>query len=449
MKKKLGFVILIAVTILIFQKNYKKNELKKDEKVHYLEEILNIESGSRLEKDYLVFKLNNKYGIMTQDGKIVKNGEYDQIISLDDKMYLLLKENELVAYNVEKNKLFRLDGMSIIGENLYKILKNGKYGVIDSEFNVVVEPINDRVENKNDRILIINKEKLEVLDRDMNARIKDIPNSFQEVELGVGNTIYFKIDNKWGILGNNGQTLVDAKYDKLVNLNDENIVIGYIEDETYLINLEKKIEKKIEYENYSKESENTIMVMKDNKIGYIDDTGREIIPLKYEGGFYFSKYRDFLQLKENGEWKLLDLTTLKEKKLPYTDIGEYVEGYMVAEKDEKYGYIDKDGKVKIPFKYSIAENFKESVGVVASSDGYGAIDKSGKEIVPLIYDEVYVNEGYIYVVKDKKIGLFDKDGTKILPVEYDNLSVVENERVLFEKEGKLGIIKMNGEENGN
>lgn len=241
MKKKLGFVILIAVTILIFQKNYKKNELKKDEKVHYLEEILNIESGSRLEKDYLVFKLNNKYGIMTQDGKIIKNGEYDQIISLDDKMYLLLKENELVAYNVEKNKLFRLDGMSIIGENLYKILKNGKYGVVDSEFNVVVEPINDRVENKNDRILIINKEKLEVLDRDMNARIKDIPNSFQEVELGVGNTIYFKIDNKWGILGNNGQTLVDAKYDKLVNLNDENIVIGYIEDETYLINLEKKI----------------------------------------------------------------------------------------------------------------------------------------------------------------------------------------------------------------
>lgn len=140
---------------------------------------------------------------------------------------------------------------------------------------------------------------------------------------------------------------------------------------------------------------------------------------------------------------------IEGKKLPYTDIGEYVEGYMVAEKDEKYGYIDKDGKVKIPFKYSIAENFKESVGVVASSDGYGAIDKSGKEIVPLIYDEVYVNEGYIYVVKDKKIGLFDKDGTKILPVEYDNLSVVENERVLFEKEGKLGIIKMNGEENGN
>ena len=126
MKKKLGFVILIAVTILVFQKNYKKNELKKDEKIHYLEEILNIEIGSRLEKDYLVFKLNNKYGIMTQDGKIIKNGEYDQIISLDDKMYLLLKEDELMAYNVENNKLFRLDGMSIIGENLYKILKNGK-----------------------------------------------------------------------------------------------------------------------------------------------------------------------------------------------------------------------------------------------------------------------------------------------------------------------------------
>ncbi|MGL5208446.1 WG repeat-containing protein [Cetobacterium sp.] len=448
MKKKLGIALFIAVMIVIFQRSYKTTKSGKEIN-QYSKKFLNIDSGSRLEKNFLIFKLNNKYGIMTQDGSIIKKNEYNQIINLDEKMYLLLTDKGLFAYNIEGNKEFKLEGMSIIGENLYKILKNNKYGIVDSEFNTIVEPVNNRIENKNDRILIINEDKLEVLNRNENMKIKEIRNSFQEVTVGVGNTIYFKTDDKWGILENNGEILIDSKYDRFVNLNDENLVIGYIKNETYLINLEKKIEKRIDYDNYSKESESTIMVMKNNKIGYINDSGEEIVPLKYDGGFYFSKNRDFIQLKENEEWKLLNTVTLEEKKLPYTDIGEFVEGYMVAEKNQKYGYIDGNGEEKIPFKYTIAENFKEGIGIVASPNGYGAIDKNGVEIIPLIYDEVYVNKGYIYVTKDKKIGIFNKGGKEIIPIEYDNLSIVENERVLFEKDGKLGIIKMKGDENGN
>lgn len=448
MKKKLGIALFIAVMIVIFQRSYKTTKSGKEIN-QYSKKFLNIDSGSRLEKNFLIFKLNNKYGIMTQDGSIIKKNEYNQIINLDEKMYLLLTDKGLFAYNIEGNKEFKLEGMSIIGENLYKILKNNKYGIVDSEFNTIVEPVNNRIENKNDRILIINEDKLEVLNRNENMKIKEIRNSFQEVTVGVGNTIYFKTDDKWGILENNGEILIDSKYDRFVNLNDENLVIGYIKNETYLINLEKKIEKRIDYDNYSKESESTIMVMKNNKIGYINDSGEEIVPLKYDGGFYFSKNRDFIQLKENEEWKLLNTVTLEEKKLPYTDIGEFVEGYMVAEKNQKYGYIDGNGEEKIPFKYTIAENFKEGIGIVASPNGYGAIDKNGVEIIPLIYDEVYVNKGYIYVTKDKKIGIFNKGGKEIVPIEYDNLSIVENERVLFEKDDKLGIIKMKGDENGN
>lgn len=446
MKKKIG-LFLVILAVILFQKTYKKDEVK-EKKLKYFEKVLNIDSGSKLEKDYLIFKLDDKYGIMNQDGAIIKNNEYDQILNIDDKIYLLLKGNNLVAYNVKKDKEFQLEGMSIIGEDLYKILKDKKYGIVDSEFNIIVEPINNKIENKNDRILIINEEKLETLNTKENMLKKEIKNSFQEVKIGVGNTLYFKINDKWGILGRDNDILIEPKYDKFVDLNNQNLIVGYKNNETYLINLEKKIEKKIDYDNYSKESEKTIMVMKNNKIGYINDSGEEIIPLKYDGGFYFSKDRNFLQLKENDEWKLLNKLTLEEKKLPYTDIGEFVEGYMVAEKKQRYGYIDDNGKEKIPFKYSIAENFKDGIGVVASSSGFGAIDKSGKEIIPLIYDEIYVKDGYIYVRKDKKNGIFSKEGEEILPVEYDKLSTIENERVLFEKNGKIGIIKMKGDENG-
>lgn len=444
--KKIGIIFILATVIVVFQKNYEEN--KKIETSNYSEKVLNIEDGSTLEKDFLIFKLNNKFGIMNQSGDIIKNNNYNQVINLDEKIYLLLKDNELIAYNIKKNKELKVEGMSVIGENLYQILKNNKYGIVDSEFNIIVEPINDKIDNNNKRSLIINKNKLEVLDN--KTRIKKVEqiNNFQQARLGVGNTIYFKRGNKWGVINKNKE-IIDAKYDELINLNDKNLLVGYIKDDIYLINIEKNIEEKLGYENYSIEAENAIMVMKQNKIGYIDGNGQEIIPLKYDGGFYFSKYRDFIQLKENGKWKLLNLKTMEQIELPYSDLGEYKDEYMVAEKERKYGYIDKNGEEKIPFKYSIAEDFKDGLGVVASSNGYGVIDKNGREIIPLVYDEIFVSKGYIYGIKNKKVGLFNKEGEEILPLEYDNLGKIENNKILFKKNEKIGIIELNGDKNGN
>ena len=45
-----------------------------------------------------------------------------------------------------------------------------------------------------------------------------------------------------------------------------NILIGYTKDKTYFINLEKEIEKRIDYDNFSSEIDGKIMVLKNGKI---------------------------------------------------------------------------------------------------------------------------------------------------------------------------------------
>ena len=71
---------------------------------------------------------------------------------------------------------------------------------------------------------------------------------------------------------------------------------------------------------------------KDGKWGYIDKTGKEVVPCQYDNALGFS------------------------------------DGLAVVEKGGKCGYIDKTGKEVIPCKYDVESDF---------SDGLAAVGKGG------------------------------------------------------------------------
>ena len=89
--------------------------------------------------------------------------------------------------------------------------------------------------------------------------------------------------------------------------------------------------------------------MRNNCFGFIDKTGREVIPCEY------------------------------------FDAGVFSEGLTWVEKEGKRGYIDKTGKVVIPFVFYGAEGFSGGKARVVTVDtdivdtwSYSYIDKTGK-----------------------------------------------------------------------
>ena len=53
--------------------------------------------------------------------------------------------------------------------------------------------------------------------------------------------------------------------------------------------------------------------------------------------------------------------------------------------NDKYGYVDKTGKVIIPIKYQSVYNFSEGLAMVKLNNRWGAIDKTGEVVVPIIH----------------------------------------------------------------
>lgn len=128
----------------------------------------------------------------------------------------------------------------------------------------------------------------------------------------------------------------------------------------------------------------------DSEEGYIDKKGNEVIPL---GKFKFSDHS-----YSNG---------LKTIRVP-------------GESQTKYGFIDKNGTIKIEPIYENAYPFKDGLAAVQKNGKWGYIDTNGKTVINFKYKRIsFFSEGLASVALDEKYGYINQKGELIIPYQYD------------------------------
>ena len=142
-------------------------------------------------------------------------------------------------------------------------------------------------------------------------------------------------------------------------------------------------------------------------------------PLKYDNaGDYFSEGLAVVEL--NGKYGFIDKSGKVVIPIKYDDAWSFSEGLAEVSLNWKYGFIDKSGKVIIPIKYDYAWSFSEGLAKVTLNWKYGFIDKSGKVIIPIKYDDAWAfSEGLAKVKLNGKWGFIDKTGKVVIPIKYD------------------------------
>jgi len=163
-------------------------------------------------------------------------------------------------------------------------------------------------------------------------------------------------------------------------------------------------------------------VSKDKKYGFIDKTGMEVIPPIYdETGFYF--YEECIKMRLKGKWGLLDKKGNTLLPFIYQEIRYCKEGMVAARPAYLWGYLDKTGKVAVDFKYDETYAFSKGIAPVKSGNKWGYIDNTGAEIIlPLTYTESDIMKGKVAAelingrVRFQYAGVtrwFDKTGKEI------------------------------------
>ena len=167
------------------------------------------------------------------------------------------------------------------------------------------------------------------------------------------------------------------------------------------------------------------------KVGFIDRTGKIVIPLKFEsvGDFYNGRavalFRSRTTAKscdaKGGKYGYIDRTGEVVIPPQFDEARDFSEGLAVVKIGEKSGYIDVSGNFVIPFAGS---KFSEGLASVQASDSklVGYIDKRGKFVISPRFYRAYEFENGLAEVEamNGKRGLIDKTGKYVIEPKFDN-----------------------------
>lgn len=330
--------------------------------------------------------------------------------------------------------------------------------------------------------------------------------------------VALKMNDKWGIVDKNGQDVTQYKYDRITQVTDS-VFVGVYDGLWGVIKYDGSIVIPFEYDEiwYKTEKANPItLVSKNKKWGIYNKDNILVLDCLYDriSPIYLSNRYISISTNPTSSYKtkragLVDSQT-GEIMIPleYMELGNYSEGLVFAENmNEKYGYLDSVGNVIIPFIYEDASDFSEGLAAVFKKSGYantiigiqpthecGYIDKEGKEVIPFKFkstfsanmcefhnsravqgtssDNIHATVfGYIdkkgeWVVTPKyrdakefkdgfaevsydgeNAGLIDTEGKEILPFKYDTYSywgLTKDSLIRMKQNGKEYYFDLNG-----
>ena len=255
---------------------------------------------------------------------------------------------------------------------------------------------------------------------------------------------YFPIieNEKMGVIDNKGNVVIEPKYNNIQIPNPtKDVFICSNENENKIINA--KGEEK--FKNFEEIS--TIQ---------LKELATEI---PYE--------KTILKYKEKGKYGIINFEGKKMTKAIYDDINNlpYKEGELLVEKAGKYGVINILGKIVIPIQYKEikvdeyyeTENaYRYSGYIVGNETEKGTMykyinyktnieTKEEYQDIKRIIDYENKDKFYLIYEKDNKYGIIE-DESVIVNNEYDNIEYDNlNQLFIVKKNGKYGIIKLNGE----
>lgn len=280
----------------------------------------------------------------------------------------------------------------------FTVYTNDKWGVIDNEGKIIIEP-------KYEEMIII-------------------PDKNKDIFICTQNVDYENSTYDTKILNSKNQEIL-SEYNKVEAIENykqnkvwyENSILKYESNGKYgLIDFDGKLILSPDYDNIYAldEIEKSIIIEKDSKKGLVNSIGEIIIEPEYQ-----------------------EISSLTDT---------YNNGYIVKNSEGKYGIISLDKKIILENKYdSIDHVYGSEMYAVTEGGAYKIIKSNGDTVLDSGFGRVESIDGEnIVIERGNKFGIINSTGTELLPVEYESLKYCFGNNYIAKKDGKFGVIATDG-----
>jgi len=286
---------------------------------------------------------------------------------------------------------------------------NEKWGFMDEEGNIMIEPVYQSVETFNEGLALA------------------------------------VLDGRVGFIDKSGSEVIPFIYEDGESF-DKGLAIVAKEDNYGMVDRTNKVVIPIAYELVSKFNSDLALVATNEGYGYVNREGKEVIPLQLE---YASDFENgFAVVEIQGKKGMINALG----KLIIPPIYKWLEpfnkhGLCRAENDSLYGILDRNGAEVLPFVYNRIGEFQEGLAVINQNDLYGYVNSKGNIVIPIELDfkmETLVwgkfQNGFTKFLEKDKMGIIDTTGEKVFPAIFEDIGEYKVEDlVAVRKRGKWGF----------
>lgn len=218
----------------------------------------------------------------------------------------------------------------------------------------------------------------------------------QEAKFSEGLARFYR-KRKWGFFNKKGEIVVEARFDEVMDFSEGHAAVrtgwpwGFIDSSGNL-----KIKPRFGWVRSFSQGLAQFCVYRNHApfAGYIDKTGRIVIPAIYERTKAFSDNLAAVMIRGQGKWGYIDKTGKSVIKAEFEDALPFSQGLAGVAKPARgiaggrWGFIDTRGKYAIASTYEKVRPFSEGLAAVKTNGKWGFIDKRGKMVVKAEFDDV-------------------------------------------------------------
>jgi hypothetical protein len=396
-----------------------------------------------------------------------------------------------VCLDINGDKKFNINCSSLysISENLFCFQIGEKFGVVDSNGQIIVPCKYDQIFQYNNNLARVQTGgrwtgKYGFIDMKGHEIVSC---KYEDADEFWDDLARVKINNKWGFIDKKGEEVIPPIYsfvknfseglagvtiDELYGFIDKNNTLkiehqfddieefkdglsivrmggGFSNDEYVrgklgLINREGKLISDCKYNRINSFTDNLALVTIGGNeyglgqtFGFINREGEEIIPCKYDSA---DNFRNGLTVVlSNEDYFFINLKQEVVLKVKYEYVNNFYDNLAVVSENDKYGYINKAGDLVIGFIYDDALNFNSGFAFIEVNNNWGVIDTNGKEVVKPTFEEIELvpNSKYFIVKTNEKYKLINTSDFIHSEDEFDEIKYSDDGNFMFGKVQEL------------
>ncbi len=340
---------------------------------------------------------NEKYGFINKSGEVVIDFLYNDVESFHNGAVVVLKDSLYGLINASGDFLIppMYNELSETSGDLYIASKEGNYGYL-SKYGKTITPFE-----------------------------YDIAGDFKN-----GYAIVSK-EEKYGLINSAGVFLLKSVFGELNFINDSLLKASNDDELLGIIDVNGDTILPFEYDAIGEFSEHRALVCKNEKCGYVNEQGELVIPVafSYSSALLTTALFEngYALLKQRNKSIIIDSSGKVLKFRGYEDYKRPSMGLIPVQKNKKWGFVNENGKLRIPCKYESVESFVDTLAIIKQDGAVGLIDTSGVIFIQPLYEDLLLMKKAIRVKNNNQWGLLSRTGTLYVSCQYQQIELLTPE----------------------